>query len=143
MIVAAAAWGLALALPGVAQELRQFSILEVKNILHQNGYAAVEQASDRLLVVSVNGTRYGLFVDDRGDMQGYYGLDAQGVSLEAINEWNRTKRFSRAYLDAERDPVLEADLDAAEGLTTRQVAWFFKLFVSSSDAFRGYVLESR
>jgi len=127
----------------MAQELRQFTIGDVEAILRNNGYSAIEHMSDTLLALSINGTRYGVLVDDAGDIQGYYGLDVTGVSLEVINEWNRTKRFSRAYLDDVNDPVLEADLDAAEGVTRQQVAWFIKLFIRSSDQFRDYIIENR
>ena len=123
--------------------LRQFTIGEVESILRNNGYSAIEQISDRLLAISINGTKYGVFVDDAGDIQGYYGLNASGVTLEVINDWNRNKRFSRAYLDDVNDPVLEADLDAAEGVTREQVAWFIKLFIQSSDQFRDHIVENR
>jgi len=32
------------------------------------------------------------------------------ISYEDINEWNRRKRLSRAYLDSDKDPTLESDL---------------------------------
>ena len=35
--------------------------------------------------------------------------------LASINEWNRTKRFGRAYLDADGDPMLLMDLDLDDG----------------------------
>ena len=45
-------------------------------------------------------------------MQFYMGFnDAKETSLEAINNWNKNKRFARAYRDDEGDPVLEMDLD--------------------------------
>ncbi len=34
-----------------------------------------------------------------------------GLSAMKINEWNRNKRFSRAYIDDEGDPFLEMDLN--------------------------------
>ena len=36
---------------------------------------------------------------------------------EKINEWNRTKRFGRAYIDAEQDPHIEMDVDLDGGVT--------------------------
>jgi hypothetical protein len=37
------------------------------------------------------------------------------VPLERINEWNRSQRFGRAYLDKDGDPVIEMDLDLDDG----------------------------
>ncbi len=39
-----------------------------------------------------------------------YNLE-NGISALKINEWNRTKRFSRAYIDDESDPFLEMDVN--------------------------------
>jgi len=38
-----------------------------------------------------------------------------GMSAMKINEWNRTKRFSRAYIDDEGDPFLEMDVNLDYG----------------------------
>jgi hypothetical protein len=37
------------------------------------------------------------------------------VTLEGINEWNRTQRFGQAYLDKDGDPVLQMDIDLDDG----------------------------
>src|SRR3546814_14261387 len=45
-------------------------------------------------------------------LQYYMGFsDARQVPLERFNEWNREKRFARAYRDESGDPVLEMDVD--------------------------------
>lgn len=43
------------------------------------------------------------------------------VTLEMINEWNRTKRFARAFLDKEQDPILEMDIDLDDGGLTPEL----------------------
>lgn len=49
-------------------------------------------------------------------VQFYFGFnDRKGFALEKLNEWNRTKRFARAYLDTENDPVLVMDVDTDMG----------------------------
>lgn len=57
--------------------------------------------------------------DDKQDcktVQFYFGFnDRKGFSLEKLNEWNRTKRFARAYRDDENDPVLVMDVDTDKG----------------------------
>lgn len=38
-------------------------------------------------------------------------------AFDTINRWNRDKRFGKAYLDNDRDPVLEWDVDMRGGVT--------------------------
>ena len=43
-------------------------------------------------------------------VQSAYDMDKDAVTLEAINDFNRDNRWARAYLDKDRDPVIESDL---------------------------------
>ena len=43
---------------------------------------------------------------------GWTGLD---VSMNQMNEWNKIRRFSRAYIDNDGDPILEFDIDLDDG----------------------------
>lgn len=43
-------------------------------------------------------------------VQSAYDMDKDGVALEKINDFNRDNRWARAYLDKDRDPVIESDL---------------------------------
>lgn len=66
--------------------------------------------------------------------------DAKETTLEHLNEWNRTKRFTRAYRDSDGDPVLEMDLDTdmggmPEALFREQVS----LWRSQMDAFHEHI----
>jgi hypothetical protein len=45
----------------------------------------------------------------------YAGWSKVKASVEEMNEWNKTKRFSRGYIDKEGDPVIEFDLDLDDG----------------------------
>ncbi|WP_128415146.1 YbjN domain-containing protein [Thermus tenuipuniceus] len=53
---------------------------------------------------------------------------AKKVRLEELNEWNRGRRFSRAYLDKEGDPWVEWELDLAGGVTRETLRRFFRMF---------------
>ncbi len=57
------------------------------------------------------------------------------ASLALINEWNRTKRYSRAHIDSDGDAVLESDLDIRGGVTIHTIRGFIKIFGISSSAF--------
>ena len=45
----------------------------------------------------------------------YAGWSGTKATVEMMNEWNKAKRFSRAYIDKDGDPVLELDVDLDDG----------------------------
>jgi hypothetical protein len=57
------------------------------------------------------------------------------AGLNGINEWNRSKKFSRAYLDRENEPHLESDLNLKGGVTEAAIKDFFRIFELSVNAF--------
>ena len=63
------------------------------------------------------------------------------VTMSRINEWNRTKRYTRAYLDKENDPVLQGDLELTGGVTEKNVKEWLKTYVVCLKAFRKHLAE--
>ncbi len=45
----------------------------------------------------------------------YTAWDKDDVSMSQVNDWNKVKRFSRAYIDKDGDPALEFDIDLDDG----------------------------
>ena len=43
------------------------------------------------------------------------------VSVERINQWNRDKRFGKAYLDKDNDPVIQHDVNLFGGVTRKNL----------------------
>ena len=111
-------------------------------ILRNDGYRAVEISEDRVITIKVDGTTYALYVYDDDDLQLYFGVTGYELMPEHMNEWNRTKRLSRAYLDDENDPILEADLLANAGYTEDQFLEFFKVFVYTALEFRQFLVQN-
>ena len=77
---------------------------------------------DPMITSALNGTNYQLFFynctnhRDCATVQFHSGYHlTTPVSLQTINEWNRSQRFGRAYLDKESDPILEMDVDLDDG----------------------------
>jgi hypothetical protein len=66
-----------------------------------------------------------------------------GYELDAddMNTWNQTKRLSRAYIDDENDPVLEADLLANAGYTEEQFLEWLQVFNFSAREFQQFLIE--
>ncbi|MCW4461136.1 YbjN domain-containing protein [Sphingomonas sp. BT-65] len=48
-------------------------------------------------------------------MQFYAGFSKTKMDAAKMNEWNRDKRWGRAYIDKEGDPVIEMDINMAPG----------------------------
>ncbi len=65
------------------------------------------------------------------------------ATLAWVNEWNRSKRFSRAYLDREGDAVLTSDLDLEGGVSRGAVREFVNTFGSAVRAFRAHLSQGR
>jgi len=60
-------------------------------------------------------------------------------TLETLNGWNRDKRFSRAYLDADGDAILEMDLIVQGGLTAKNLLEVFTYWRLTLDQFTAYI----
>jgi len=63
------------------------------------------------------------------------------VSLAPINAYNRDERFAKAYLDEERDIILEDDLDVSAGASKDVVQRFIGNFLDSIPGFVEQVSE--
>ena len=95
------------------------------------------QIDDRTFRFELDGFKVFLFHTE-SDCQLYSGFK-DDCDAPKINSWNRTKRFSRAYLDGEGDPCLEADLDFEGGVTRESFREFVKTFRISVRSFAKYV----
>lgn len=74
-------------------------------------------------------------------MQLYAGFSGAKISLSRINEWNKTKRFTRAYLDKDNDPVLEGDIELTGGVTEKNVKEWIKTYQVSIRAYKKHLEE--
>ena len=89
------------------------------------GYSAklgVDKVGDPMITSGVSGTTFQIFFynctnhTQCATVQFHSGYDFETApSLDTINEWNRSQRFGRAYLDKENDPILEMDVDLDDG----------------------------
>ncbi|WEK05833.1 MAG: YbjN domain-containing protein [Candidatus Devosia phytovorans] len=75
---------------------------------------------------------------DCEDLNFYAGFSAR-PDLEAINTWNRDKRFSRAYLDDVGDAAVEMDLDLVKGVTADYLASQIALWSQVVDEFSAHI----
>ncbi len=125
---------------GETSSLRHYDVMELERLVRGEGYGSVERDENRVLF-KADGSQYVLFLYDDGDLQLYYGITGVQVTTEDINQWNMRRRLSRAYIDGEADPVLEADLLANAGMNDRIISEFIKVFVGSASDFRAFLRD--
>jgi len=123
-LLAALAMG-AWTVPAQAQMVRAQDPGTLVSALQKGGYAAslgADKIGDPMITSGVNGTKFQIYFYNCKDnkncatvqFRSGYALKTR-VSLERINEFNRSQRFGRAYLDKEGDPILEMDVDLDDG----------------------------
>ena len=129
--------------PAFAQSklTEKYSDDQLIQIFKDDGYGAVSKLRDGAIKIKIDGSTYIIYNNTDGDLQSYYAIGGTKISYEDINEWNQTKRLSRAYLDSDKDTVIESDLLANGGLNTKHVTEFFRIFKSSVKAFRAFIIE--
>ena len=62
------------------------------------------------------------------DINFYLGFLDIKPSLEDINDWNKNKRFGRAYLDNDEDACVEMDVDLVQGVSPEYIESQFALW---------------
>jgi hypothetical protein len=136
--VAAVSW----VLPAAGQDAlkTKFTDGELLGIVQREGYSA-ELSKEGLIIIMIDGSKYLLYNLEDGDLQLFYGISDVNVTFEDINEWNRTKRLSRAYLDSENDPCIECDLLANAGLAPDHVIQAIAVFKISVSGFQDFLNE--
>jgi hypothetical protein len=67
-----------------------------------------------------------------------YDLD-EGISLEAVQEWNADKRFASAYVDDENDPFLQMDVNTEGGITQENFEKTFELWQALKGEFEVFI----
>ncbi|MEM8817560.1 MAG: YbjN domain-containing protein [Pseudomonadota bacterium] len=120
---------------------KDYSDDELSGMLNEQGFRSVEIVEPRVLRVTIDGLEYYLFVYDDGDLQLWFGLTNYTVNVADMNDWNKTRRLSRAYIDDENDPILEGDLLANAGYSAKQLYEWVSVFDSIARAFRDFVAE--
>lgn len=102
---------------------------EVLELAKGYGSATLEPYGDGKVKIDgrMEGRRYGVYFygctanRQCNSLQFSWGIDKKGVPLSKINDWNRDKRFAKAYIDSEGDLMLEMDVNVAYGVTRKNL----------------------
>ena len=106
---------------------------ELTQLMRDEGYAAEEDNGVDWKLDGVN--THLLFMDGTQSIQFYVAYENSGdTTLESVNQWNKTHRYSRSYIDDDNDPVLELDLDLAGGVTRDRILDFLRTCRASTSA---------
>jgi hypothetical protein len=123
--IMAGALALAACAPAEAQQIRAQDPQTIVKAMQSAGYTAnlgKDPTGDPKIESGAAGAKFHVFFfnctknSDCRTVQFFAGYRKDGtVDMNQINEWNRTHRFSRAYIDKEGDPVIEMDVNLDEG----------------------------
>lgn len=120
---------------------------EILNLARGYGAANLETQSngDPKLAGKIEGVTYHVFfmncTDNSNceDINFYAGFLDNKPSLEMINDWNRDKRFGKAYLDSDLDAVIEFDVNLEYGVTRQNLDAAFSVWSLVLDQFTTYI----
>jgi hypothetical protein len=101
---------------------------KVKSILQGMGLQATEITGDKSTVFNFQLAGYGVALDSHARFMELQLALSDKVTAAAMNEWNRTHRFTRAYMDTDGGATLESDLDYDGGVTKAAIEVFIKGF---------------
>lgn len=105
----------------------------VQRMLGDLGFTGSELDADDDVIVRMQGYRVLVLVgSNKGkSLMARFAVSGSKATLASMNEWNRTKQYSRAFLDADGDPVLESDLDLEGGVSEARVKDFLRTYNDS------------
>jgi len=147
-LVASAAWAerqtesLAHLQPWFAGSQLGYSDQTLLDVLNEMGFSDAGLMNSGLLRFAVDDRQLLLINHADGNLQLHFAVTGGLWSYQDVNEWNKSRRLSRAYIDNQGDPVLEADLLASGGVSMSRLRGFIDVYVSSSlIAFEYFLLE--
>lgn len=110
--------------------LTKITARDAEALFRDLGYTGIETDRDGDLVVHMQGMKVLVLIGSASgtSMQMRFGITDTKADLNSVNTWNKTKMYSRAYLDDDGDPVLEAEQDLAGGVTRDRLKDFIKTF---------------
>jgi hypothetical protein len=115
---------------------------KVRAILQEMGFSSTEKVAEKSTFFVFELATYKVSLDSHtGFMELQLALSDK-IPVMAMNEWNRTHRFTRAYMDTDGGATLESDLDFTGGVTKGTIQAFIKFFGDALPSFAKAVLDA-
>ena len=68
-------------------------------------------------------------------------IHSERVTLSRLNEWNRERKFTKAYLDANDNPCLDHAIELTGGVTEKNVKEWISTYVVHLKEFKKHLAE--
>lgn len=115
------------------------------------GYGSAElkkdSSNDPLIVGRIDGNKYGIFFygcqngKECDDIQFVASWGGARVSLRDVNRWNHKKRFGKAYIDDDGDPVLLMSVNIDHGVTQDNLEDTFNWWRKALNLFKKEMID--
>jgi len=121
---------------------------DVARVLQAKGFQAeitTDKQGDPLVRSNSGGAKFAVYFYECGgkarctSIQFSAGFSGTGLTPDKVADWNRTKRFGRVYLDKDRDPWIEMDVDLERGATTEAIVNELERRTSVMGSFMRYI----
>lgn len=120
---------------------------DIANVARGYGSVTMETASngDPMISGKIEGVSYYLFLrnctDNANceDLNFYAGFLDNKPTMDAINAWNRDKRFGKAYLDSDLDAVIEFDVNLEYGISQKNLDSTFAVWSLILEQYADYI----
>jgi hypothetical protein len=119
---------------------------EIVNLARGYGAASSDTTSsgDPMITGKVNGVAYDIYFHNCTSNTNcedirFFASFASKPTLETINEWNRDKRWGKAYLDSNLDAALEWDLNLVHGVARENLDNSLAVWMNTMDAFATFI----
>lgn len=68
-------------------------------------------------------------------------IHSERVTISRLNEWNRERKFTKAYLDANENPCLDHAIELTGGVTEKNVKEWVSTYVAHLKEFKKHLAE--
>ncbi len=116
--------GLGIAGSASAQDIVTADPMTVASVVREQGFDAEiskDKDGDPMIRVEARGYRYVILFygctngKDCTSLGLYSFVSGEGVDIDKVNKWNHDNRFGRAYIDDDKDGVVEMDINLEQG----------------------------
>jgi hypothetical protein len=122
----------------------------ILDVAKEYGSATLDDSKPKLPRIDgrIEDTEYAIYFlncDNKGgnceDVQFYavWSKDKDKVALAKINDWNKERRFGRAYIDRDNDPVVEMDIAMNGGISKKALDEYFAVWKVMLKKFKEYI----
>lgn len=109
----------------------------MKRYFTDEGFTDVRIDGDGDVIVRMSGYQVIAFVreDDHPVLRYYFAIAGTNATLADLDEWNRKRYFTKAYMDDEGDPALEMVVNLEGGVTVSNLRQSIRTYSQALAAF--------